>query len=525
MSPPRPRLDRRLPPAAAPLWEPLLAIARNVGVGVTGTRGVGKSSLLFLFAWLDAVIFDKATVIIDPVGQVTNLFLSQVARFAEEDQRAIWAKVRYLNLAGQEPFPGAPLEARLVLPTPVYYAAGVGAESSVAIAERFPEAVVRLEPKLTEATVQGYKALWRTASRAGRILYTLGLGVTEMADLLTFPDHPRWEARFDQALVRDPNLSEAVTYFREEYARWTPGRRDERTNALMTRLTLFDDETMQAQFGGTTVGVPWREVLEQRLTVFVDLSHDHNDEARRFKMLWVFLTLLDFIKRWGPLQGGDRAHPLSLIVDEIAVMAGKGSALTKDLDELINTYSRNYNVHFVTSCQEPYQIDDPKMLDSLLSLGTKFFARMTDPESARLIADRAIPYDPHEVKDVVHYRVGGIRGWDEPRNIYFSKPEQVELGRQRFDNLGRGEFLVSRTVDEGGKPLPLQPFSIAPFIIGPPQRAVADDAKQRLARRDGLRVGDALAAIRARRDEPVQPVAVVSKAPAGIPVSRWEDEP
>ncbi len=216
-------------------------------------------------------------------------------------------------------------------------------------------------------------------------------------------------------------------------------------------------------------------------------------------MLFVFLSLMDFIKRWGARLGGDRGTPISVIVDEIAtIVGGKNSPLAADLDSFINTYSRNYNVHFATAFQEPFQLrENPKILETLMSLGTKFFGRMTDADSARLIADAAIPYDKTAIKAIhrvphITSQYGYATVWYEERQTYLNKLEQVELNRQKFERLGRGEFLVSRSVKEGEKPLPLQPFSINQFRITPPNRLLVVDVKRRLSLRDGVRVGDVL---------------------------------
>ena len=491
---PQRRLRRRLTPQTSPAWEPLLQIARNVGVGVTGTRGVGKSTLLFLLAWLDAVVYDKPLVAILPISQVFDLFATQLALLHPSDQAAIWPKIRYVPLAGYPVEPGAPTSEWYVLPTGLYAPFGVGAEDAFAISQRLPETLLKLEPQLAEASVQGYRAVWKASTQAGRILLTLGLGISHMAEMLTGIDTPLWQRRLDEALQRDPSVADAVAYFRTEYAAWTPGRRDERTHALMTRLSTFASPLMQAQFGPSFWAVPWEDVFEQKLKVFIDISHEHAEATRAFKMLFLFLSLVDAIKRYGAAHAGDRVHPISVIVDEIAVLAGgKNSPMAADLDAFINTYSRNYNIHFATSFQESYQIEDPKILDTLLSLGTKFFARMTDPTSARLIADRALPYDPYRVKETVYHRVGGIRGWDEARDYYFSKPEQIELGRQRFDNLEALEFLVSRTAKEGAKPLPVHPYSLRAFRLRPPDSACVADVKRRLVLRDGVKVKDVLA--------------------------------
>jgi hypothetical protein len=118
--PPRRRIGRRLTPEQYALWRPLREIARNVGVGVTGTRGVGKSTLLFLLAWLDAVVFDKPLVAILPISQVFDLFATHVALLHPEEQAAIWPKVYFVPMSGYQVVPGSPAAEWYVLPTGLY---------------------------------------------------------------------------------------------------------------------------------------------------------------------------------------------------------------------------------------------------------------------------------------------------------------------------------------------------------------------------------------------------------------------
>src|SRR3954449_12217092 len=99
---PRRRINRMLTPEEYRQWRPLIEVARNVGVGVTGTRGVGKSTLLFLITWLDAIIYDKPLVAILPISQVFDLFATQVSLLHPKEQAKIWPTVRYVPMSGYQ---------------------------------------------------------------------------------------------------------------------------------------------------------------------------------------------------------------------------------------------------------------------------------------------------------------------------------------------------------------------------------------------------------------------------------------
>ncbi|MGH2530906.1 MAG: hypothetical protein ACRDJW_01245 [Thermomicrobiales bacterium] len=111
--PPAPhrRLAREIPPADWARLLPLLDCARNLGIGVSGTRGVGKSQLLRLIAWLDFAYHDVPTIVVDPVGPTTDGILGQIPYLHPDDQRRLWRRIRYVNLspasASPTPSPGS----------------------------------------------------------------------------------------------------------------------------------------------------------------------------------------------------------------------------------------------------------------------------------------------------------------------------------------------------------------------------------------------------------------------------------
>ena len=94
MSEPRLRLPATLPPADARHLALLLACARNLGIGVSGTRGIGKTQLLRLINRVEVVHFRKPTILVDPVGSTIDGLLSMIPYYRREDEGAVWSRIR-----------------------------------------------------------------------------------------------------------------------------------------------------------------------------------------------------------------------------------------------------------------------------------------------------------------------------------------------------------------------------------------------------------------------------------------------
>ena len=80
------RLRRGIPLPLLRELAPLVFVARNLGVGVSGTRGIGKSQLLRVIAWTDFVFHEVPCVVLDPIGATIDGLLAHVCHLHPDDQ-------------------------------------------------------------------------------------------------------------------------------------------------------------------------------------------------------------------------------------------------------------------------------------------------------------------------------------------------------------------------------------------------------------------------------------------------------
>lgn len=490
-SEPRLRLPPALPPVDAARLTPLLNCARNLGIGVSGTRGIGKTQLLRLIAWRD-VLAGTPTILIDPVGSTIDGILSLIPYYRPADQAALWARIRYVDLTPTTHAVALPILAPL----------GIGRETVFDIAQRFPAALARLDPKLKEASQEGFNVLWEAASHGCAILVALGWQMSELPSLLREPE--AWRGAFAEALRRCPDVADSVAFFERDYLPLKPEQRRTKTKSLLTKLTLFADPPTKAQFCASRSGLDWEALRSERQLWLLDLRFEPPGELRQFKLLWVLLLLIDYVKRWGAAHGGERGQPLSVIIDEVTALFAEGGAssrlLVADLDGLINRLSRNYNIYVTMSYQELFQLPSG-LRQTLLSLGTQFFGRMTDWETMEFVAKRYTDFNP----DFEKSREPILRTWEGrvypigERVETYSRIEQRSLTQDRLTRLPTFCYLASVTTKEGEPPRPLQEFSIAPYAMRrfpPADRLTA--IRETLARRDGEPVAAILREIAGR---------------------------
>jgi hypothetical protein len=261
-----------------------------------------------------------------------------------------------------------------------------------------------------------------------------------------------------------PEAKRVVSYFRNKYIPMREADRARLTTPFLDKIFTFPlDPTLRAMFGAKEPGINWQDVTQTGQTVLLDFRHEQDEEMRRFKMLWAFSYLYEWIKT----RGRQDDNPFGVIIDEFAHMTQQvisgTNPLAQELDEFINVYMRQHTIWFTAAHQELYQIDE-QLRNTLLSLGTYVLGSTSSMESARELSDALFFRNPYRVK---HYRNvwGRPHQWNrlqvvdvEPEHMPLE--EQTELFAQRIRKLGRFQFLLRPAIAEGHIGSEVLPLSI-----------------------------------------------------------------
>jgi hypothetical protein len=357
-----------------------------------------------------------------------------------------------------------------IVPFPLLYK--TGAERSLLhIAERCVNVIRMSHPALLRAEVQGFPPLHYIAVHTHILLAALNLPITLAENLLRHPEDWMRSGKFAEAVKRHPQSAPSVAFFQQEFIPARPADRRRLLNRYFEKIFTFNlDVNLRCQFGGLKPGIDWEEVEAEGQTVLLDFRDETDPDMRRFKLLWVFSSLYEHIKR-----RGRREKPLSLCIDEFSAMAQKVTEGTNPLavmlDEFIQQYLRGQNIWLTVAHQSIEQIDD-QLRNKLFSLGTYIFGRAATMPEARVLADALYRTNPFAVK---HWRkvwvsepiLGQTRTLGTSRFVIDHEPEfmpldqQLELNAQRIYQQGLFEFLLRPAIREGEVSHSVIPLSIA----------------------------------------------------------------
>jgi hypothetical protein len=233
----------------------------------------------------------------------------------------------------------------------------------------------------------------RVGVNTGIVLSSLGYQLTEAEDLLFHTSEWEHSGWFAEAIKRSPEAAPAVSYFRDHYLPLSRAEKNRLTASFLDHVFPFIvGPTLRAVFCSSTPGIDWQTVEKQGQTVILDFRNVIDPETKRFAMLWIFLSLYEFLK-----QRGRKTTPFVVTIDEFAALTqqvtGGVNPLAVLLDEFINQYMRNNNIWLTVAHQSIYQVDE-QLRHTLLSLETMSLAewrKWMKPESWQTPCFRTIP--------------------------------------------------------------------------------------------------------------------------------------
>jgi hypothetical protein len=205
--------------------------ARMMGLYLLGSRGSGKSRFSGRVLAFHDFRAGVPQVIIDPLGGTIDNFLDKVFRFLQhvppEHHSTYWQRIRYIDMSGKH---------GMITPWPLYYR--LGTERSLReIAEWYLQVILKSNPSLLNAQVQGWPPLHKIGVYTGMALASLNLQITRAADLLRHPE--QYLARLTAAQDRYPELKPVIAFFKDEYIPMRPADRARLTNPFMDKIFPF----------------------------------------------------------------------------------------------------------------------------------------------------------------------------------------------------------------------------------------------------------------------------------------------
>jgi hypothetical protein len=524
MLPPRRLLPLRAFLRSLPLWNSAPAL----GQLILGAPGVGKTILLSLIL-LAHMLRGLPGCVLDPLGTLSEAFLFRLLCFLSEyppgDDAFLWQRLRYIELGGDS-----------VTPFPIYYQRH--GESLWEAGNRLITVLERASPQLATSPLT-WPAARRLGHNAGMLLTALSLQLDHVEDLLF--NSVDWEksGRFAAAISRNPQATDAVSYFKEYYLLLPRSEQRRIAGTFLDQVfMLTTDPKMRAVFSGSsTPGIDWEEVEAHPQLTIINGKGITDPTSLRFAMQWVLESLTPHLK-----ERGRRQTPFVLLIDEFAHLAGPGTTHTNPLadlfDDLLARYARN-NQEFVTLALQSVDQVDERLARTLLRLGTLITGRAGSVREARTIADQLVRKDiyrvqhdkkvwgkvdppPYFLRYTSSYRDSVAAAIQQnpsyPYYILDYEPQHMSLENQTEDAAGRIqqlqalEFLCRPAVSEGTVSQEVVPLALRNALRDPdtgedsfpdPEQdyPLIATVQQELAKRSGIPIQEILKAQESRLGE------------------------
>jgi hypothetical protein len=383
-----------LPPRLLPFFATLSTLpvtdsARVLGTLILGAPGAGKTIFESLCLLVD-LLRGLPGCVLDPLGTLSEAFLFRLLWFLSEfptgDDELLWQRLRYIELGGD-----------YISPFPIY--SKRHGESLWDTSERLITVLERANPQLVTGSPLTWPAARRLAVNAGMLLTALGYGgLTKIESLLFDPLEWEQSGRFDEAMKRNTQAKDAVSYFRNHYLLLPRPEQRRLTGTFLDQVfPLISDPTLQAVFSGSsTPGIDLEEVEANPQLVMINCKGITNPASNSFAMQWILESLLGHLKK-----RGRRKTPFVVMVDEFANLTAAGTVDNKPLaelfDELLAQYASN-NMIFVTLALQSLDQVDTRLRQTLLRMGTIISSRAGTPREARALADVLFRKDINRVQ-------------------------------------------------------------------------------------------------------------------------------
>jgi hypothetical protein len=491
---------------------PIRDQARALGVLLVGAPGAGKTILESLLLLRD-VLLGYPGVVLDPLGTLSEAFVFRLfpllSAFPTGEDDLLWQHLRYIPLGGASST------------FPIYHVRQ--GESLWDASMRLITVLERANPQLATSPLT-WPAARRLALNAGVLLTALSFGLDKVEDLLFNTIEWQQSGRFQEAINRNLQATDAVSYFRNYYLPLPRAEKSRLAGTFLDQVLPLTDPTLRAIFAGSsTPGIDWEEVEALGQIVILSFKAIRNPASRLFAMQWLLESLLAHLK-----ARGRRETPFVLTIDEFANLTAQGTADNKPLaeffDELLAQFARNSRV-FVTAALQSLDQVDPRLQQTLLRMATIITGRAGTPREARLLADVLfrkdinrvqhqkkvfgkvdVPPLPRGYSSAAYYRDMQLSSqWQSPYFPYYvleTEPMYLGLDLQEEEAAGKIqalsalEFLIRPAVSEGTVSQEVMSFSIGDAlrdpVTGQVQFPAPDDAallaemQEELAKRSGV---------------------------------------
>lgn len=474
------------------------------GIRILGAAGSGKTQLA---VWLlfTSLLRGWPYIVLDPTGSLLNGLLARIQhycavnRLSDAEQAQLYRRLRYCDLSGQSgyitPFP---LLQRLP-----------GEQLSV-VGDRVMSWILAMMPESKDAPVEGYTSIDKIMRPAAMILAALGLGVTELSDLLYNATKDYWRQRFDYLkATQGPEVGEAVQFFTVEYKSWDANLRQRRINLIEVVLQMFRYQApLRAMFGAEGPGLDYGQIIRKGQIVLLDSSR-LTGAYKSLVLNWILLHSFTPYIWW---RGSGHYPPCGLMIDEISTLymdTPKAMELfSQGFGELVHVLRRQFRIHPLTVIHQSVAQLHPQMASHLAALGNQVIGKPADYDSALLLAQQLFDYAPLLKRaDPIYMNVPerGPRIIDY-RPVEYTRDEVLHLQARTLLRLDTFKFLARLTRREGGGQGPLQQLDVKP-LLGPfPDMAQVTVLRQQLAAVSGLPIDQVLREIQERKERRVEDI-------------------